>query len=128
MCHQIRNECNVCNGGKKVESEFKRIRRIDIQSHRDTTNYEHRRAGRSFIQSKTTRKFYRKAWDGKIVADHDQKPYPHSSTRQQARYARQIAAGQLSMDGVEGVPASVRRRLEKLTKNKEYGRIGVAHV
>lgn len=26
--------------------------------------------------------------------------YPHSSTRQQARYARQIAAGQLSMAGV----------------------------
>lgn len=25
--------------------------------------------------------------------------YPHSSTRQQARYARQIAAGQLSMKG-----------------------------
>ncbi len=27
--------------------------------------------------------------------------YPHSSARQQARYARQIAAGQLSMDGIE---------------------------
>lgn len=26
--------------------------------------------------------------------------YPHSSARQQARYARQIAAGQLSMKGV----------------------------
>jgi hypothetical protein len=26
--------------------------------------------------------------------------YPHSSTRQQARYARQIAAGKLQMDGV----------------------------
>jgi|GEM_PF-6228783 len=26
--------------------------------------------------------------------------YPHSSTRQQARYARQIAAGRLSMAGV----------------------------
>jgi hypothetical protein len=28
--------------------------------------------------------------------------YPHSSTRQRARYARQLAAGQLSMAGVEG--------------------------
>lgn len=27
--------------------------------------------------------------------------YPHSSRRQQARYARQIAAGQLRMAGVE---------------------------
>lgn len=27
--------------------------------------------------------------------------YPHSSARQRARYARQIAAGQLSMAGVE---------------------------
>lgn len=26
--------------------------------------------------------------------------YPHSSHRQQARYARQIAAGRLAMDGV----------------------------
>lgn len=26
--------------------------------------------------------------------------YPHSSTRQQARYARQIAAGQLIMEGI----------------------------
>lgn len=26
--------------------------------------------------------------------------YPHSSTRQRARYARQIAAGQLRMEGV----------------------------
>ena len=26
--------------------------------------------------------------------------YPHSSARQQARYARQIAAGKLRMDGV----------------------------
>lgn len=28
------------------------------------------------------------------------KAYPHSSTRQRARYARQIAAGQLQMEGV----------------------------
>lgn len=28
--------------------------------------------------------------------------YPHSSDRQRARYARQIAAGQLRLDGVEG--------------------------
>lgn len=28
------------------------------------------------------------------------KTYPHSSARQQARYARQIAAGKLHMDGV----------------------------
>lgn len=28
------------------------------------------------------------------------KCFPHSSTRQRARYARQIAAGQLKMDGV----------------------------
>jgi hypothetical protein len=28
------------------------------------------------------------------------KTYPHSSKRQRARYARQIAAGQLHMDGV----------------------------
>jgi hypothetical protein len=28
------------------------------------------------------------------------KRYPHSSARQQARYARQIAAGQLKMDGI----------------------------
>jgi len=27
--------------------------------------------------------------------------YPHSSDRQRARYARQIAAGQLSMDGLK---------------------------
>ena len=27
--------------------------------------------------------------------------YPHSSARQQARYARQIAAGQLRMGGVD---------------------------
>ena len=49
---------------------------------------------------KSTRKFFRKAWNGKIVAVRDHKPYPHSSARQQARYARQIATGQLRMDGV----------------------------
>lgn len=30
--------------------------------------------------------------------------YPHSSTRQQARYARQMAAGQLHFMPVHGVP------------------------
>jgi len=38
---------------------------------------------------------------GKSFSFRDTTPYPHSSTRQQARYARQIAAGQLRMDGVD---------------------------
>lgn len=38
---------------------------------------------------------------GKSFSFRDTTPYPHSSTRQQARYTRQIAAGQLRMDGVD---------------------------
>lgn len=85
---------------KLYSAEERRMIRIDLQSTRDTTNYNHRRAGRTYIQYKTTRKTFRKGVWGKIIIEHDQKPYPHSSTRQQARYARQIAAGQLRMGGV----------------------------
>lgn len=55
---------------------------------------------RSTIQYRTTRKIFRKKAFGRVVVDHDYGPYPHSSTRQRARYARQIAAGQLVMEGV----------------------------
>jgi hypothetical protein len=80
------------------------IRRIDLLSARETTNYGHRRVGRAFIQSKTTRKVFKVGkFTGKPLVSHDQKPYPHSSTRQKARYARQIAAGQLAMEGVGNV-------------------------
>lgn len=41
-----------------------------------------------------TRVDHRPSWQrGKV--------YPHCSTRQRARYARQIAAGQLSMKGID---------------------------
>jgi len=38
------------------------------------------------------------------------KTYPHSSTRQRARYARQIAAGQLRIATVEPVKKARARR------------------
>lgn len=58
----------------------------------------------------TTRNVFGTKW-GKPFKFRDTAPYPHSSTRQQARYARQIAAA-------------------KLTKNNKYGRTkkAVAHV
>lgn len=36
----------------------------------------------------------------KVLRIRTGRSYPHSSTRQRARYARQIAAGQLRMEGV----------------------------
>lgn len=56
---------------------------------------------RSTIQYRTTRKIFRKKASGRVEIVHDYGPYHHSSTRQRARYARQIAAGQLSMEGVD---------------------------
>lgn len=38
--------------------------------------------------------------------------YPHSSARQRARYARQLAAGQLAMD-VVAVPVAAKRKARK---------------
>ena len=85
---------------KLYDKDEREIRRIDLLDHRDTVRYEHRRAGSSFVQSKTTRKVFIEKRNGRVAITHDQRPYPFSSTRQNARYARQIAAGQLSMAGV----------------------------
>lgn len=49
----------------------------------------------------TWRKVFKKhRLTGKEYATHDRLQYPHSSTRQRARYARQIAADQLRVDMV----------------------------
>lgn len=45
-----------------------------------------------------------RAKNRRVLAWWRSKPYPHSSIRQQARYARQIAAGQLHFMPVHGVP------------------------
>ena len=62
--------------------DFEReMRREDIMYKRRKAIVDHRRRGVSYVKSKTT-------------------AFPFSSTRQNARYARQIAAGQLRMAGV----------------------------
>lgn len=73
----------------------------EIVVEREMTRNRHIKARRHFIQSKTTRKVFSTSLTGRVSVTHDQKPYPHSSSRQQARYARQIAAGKLRMDGVD---------------------------
>ncbi|WP_085044354.1 hypothetical protein [Ensifer aridi] len=46
------------------------------------------------------------------------KLYPHSSERQRARYARQIAAGQLRIDSVQAKAAPVKKtRRAKVAAN-----------
>lgn len=66
---------------KLYDKDEREIRRIDLLSRRETARYEHRRRGISYVKYKTTR-------------------FPFSGARQNARYARQIAAGQLRMAGV----------------------------
>jgi hypothetical protein len=56
-------------------------RRLDIMEKRDASIAGWRRRGVSYIKYTTTR-------------------FPHSSTRQRARYARQIAAGHLNIGRV----------------------------
>ena len=84
----------------RLTSDEREMRREEIMDKRFQSISAHRRAGRSFIQSKTTRKVFSEKRNGRTVITHDQRPYPFSSTRQNARYARQIAAGQLRMAGV----------------------------
>lgn len=62
-------------------------RRMDIMEKRDASIAGWRRRGVSYIKYTTTR-------------------FPHSSTRQRARYARQIAAGQLRVTLVAPEPVA----------------------
>lgn len=97
----------------KLTAEERYERRLDIMEKRDAAVTAHRHAGRSFIQSRTTRKVFGKTRTGKVVISHDQRPYPHSSERQRARYARQIAAGQLRMETVAPKSAPVKARTRR---------------
>lgn len=84
----------------KLAADDRKLRSGMIAIKREATIREHLKRGRSFIQSNTTRKVFGKKsrLTGKVTINHDQRPYPHSSARQRARYARQIAAGQLNAD------------------------------
>lgn len=65
---------------ERLTEEQRYERRLDLLEKRDAIITAHRRAGRCFVQYACTR-------------------HAHSSDRQRARYARQIAAGQLNMEG-----------------------------
>ena len=70
-------------------TEEKRIeRRNEIEFNRVDMIRTHAQRGVTYAQSKSTRKVFGK--NGKV--SHSHAPYPHSSTRQRARYARQNAA------------------------------------
>lgn len=69
----------------KLTAEERYERRMDIMGKRDAALYAWRRRGITYVKYDTTR------FD------------KHSSDRQRARYARQIAAGQLRMEGIANV-------------------------
>lgn len=77
----------------QLTKDEKDIARIDLMSRRDTVRYDHARRGRTFLQSRTKIKVFGKR--GRVSSEYGL--YPHSSTRQRARYARQMAAGQLNV-------------------------------
>ncbi len=79
----------------KLSAEERYNRRLDIMEKRSDMLAAWRRKGVTFIQSKTTRKVFKTSLLGDISVIHSQAPYPHSSARQRARYARQVAAGQI---------------------------------
>lgn len=60
-----------------------------------------------------------KAWRSFYKGKH----YPHSSTRQRARYARQIAAGQLNIGRVEPVAVTAPVKVKKPRVRKTVGSV-----
>lgn len=99
----------------KLAAEERYERRLDIMEKRDAAVTAHRRAGRSFVQSRTTRNVFGTKW-GEPFKFRDTTAYSHSSGRQRARYERQIAAGQIRMETVapKAVPAKARTRRVKV--------------
>ena len=82
-------------GFSDVGENMKLLRRFRIMQKRQAVHIAHHRAGRSWIKSMTQVRVFKKGWRG-IYSVREFGKYPHSSARQQARYSRQIAAGQLN--------------------------------
>jgi hypothetical protein len=83
----------------KLSAEDRKIRRELIAGERVHMLRAHQTAGRSFLQSKTKRRIFSETLTNGIVSTSEYGCYPHSSTRQRVRYARQIAAGKLHTAG-----------------------------
>lgn len=80
---------------KKYSEGERWQRRLDIMEKRDAMISAFRKRGRSWLRSKTTVRVIKKGRRGEYIVNEYGK-YPHSSARQNARIARQLAAGQLS--------------------------------
>lgn len=82
---------------RNMTAEDRQDRRDAILWGREEMRALHKERGTAFIKSKTMRKVFSKTRFGKLNVTHDYGAYPHSSARQQARYARQTAAGQIKL-------------------------------
>jgi hypothetical protein len=100
----------------KLDKEYREIRREEIMFDRMQARSAHAKRGVAILQSRTQIKVFGKR--GKATREYG--VYPHSSTRQRVRYARQIAAGQLNISviaapvaAVEAPPIAKKKRVSR---------------